>query len=294
MKKFLSLLLAAVMVCSCAVALAARYDDPVADGTNATLRTGLEEAPFLVDYSDKNNPTASQRTDLWIQVDAIGQIDATVPLVLVFKTNIDGGEATTGSNYGITNQSSADLVVTQIDTTEYAPEINDKNEKMTLVKYDGTLNRDNYAVLLTTTAEKGTGASTTGWDLYTKQYKNDKLQGGLFELKRGEYTAIDASMKTGELSFVTSRKEGTGENAGKDAGMDETKGVKLLTVAYTVAIDTSDAKGDVILGAYKGTESSTNVDGNFTANNMNYTYQAVGAEGDEGEITVFKTQIPTP
>jgi len=239
MKKLIALLLVVMMLGS-TVAFA---------DTNASI------APYAPeDYKTDGSVLDTPKTELWLQVDATGQIDVTVPLVLVFKTDIDGGKATSPDTYMFTNHSSADLVVTTIVTTD-GDKTDDKPTTLELVAYDDTttLLEDQYMVKLSVPADVdlGTGASTTGWDLDTTPHTNDKANGGLFELKKaaanageaGTTTQVIVDMSTGPLSFITKR---TTDAAGNDTGMDTTMGVHLLTVTYTVAIDTSDTVGSDI------------------------------------------------
>lgn len=235
MKKIVSLILAVLMIASLTVtAFAADFEVREADDK------------YTADASTMNTP----QTELWLQVDATGQIDVTVPLVLVFKTDIDGGIADTGTNYGITNSSTADLVVTNIAVEEVA--FSAEAQPMDLVAYNTeNLAEDKYKVQLSVAEDVVKGKFTSGtnsgtYDLYTATHENAAKAGGLFELKKadanatsGKFTAIKADMSTGKLSFVTSRKTDADE-------MDANKGVKLLTVTYTVAIDTSDAIGSDI------------------------------------------------
>lgn len=248
MKRLIALVLVVLMLGSTA-ALAdsnARIDPfTTADNNNNTYHAD----GFVLNNDDGKGP----QTELWLQVEASGQIDVTVPLVLVFKTNIDGGDATTADNYMITNNSRADLVVTDIKT---ATNNNKDDNPMSLVTFgDGAKpERDEYKVQLSVDKAKvvvGTDAAAVNgmWDLKTNAHHGSAVNGGLFELKKAELndakemtgtpTVVTASMVTGELSFVTAMT-GTGDSA----AMDTTKGVQLLTVSYTVAIDTSDV-GDI-------------------------------------------------
>lgn len=229
MKKFLSLVLAAMMLLSCTVAFAAGETFEVRETDDKWTGT---------DVASINTP----ETELWLQVDADGQIDVTVPLVLVFKTNIDGGSANTAETYKLTNNSTADLVVTSIAT---AVEDKSASNPMTMVAYSATPTEDQYKAQLSVGSGVALGSKNeSAWDLRTATHSNPALDGGLFELKKatpngaGTPTVVKADMTTGKLSFVTSRTEAD--------VLDTTKGVKLLTVTYTVAIDTSDAIGSLI------------------------------------------------
>lgn len=227
MKRIVSLILAIMMIAALAIG---------ASATSFEVREADDK--YTTDASTLNTP----KTELWLQVDATGQIDVTVPLVLVFKTDIDGGSATSPNTYKITNNSTADLVVTNIEVAE---EAKSEANPMTLVAYSATPTEDQYKVQLSVdnSVVKGTG-STGAFDLHTTSHEVDAIAGGLFELKKataegvGTSTIVTADMTTGKLSFVTSR---TGDDE-----LDTAKGVKLLTVTYTVAVDTSDAIGTTI------------------------------------------------
>lgn len=241
MKKFLAIILATMMLLSSA-AFATEYKENIEVRETTDNYTGS-------DVTSIDTP----KTELWLQVDATGQIDVTVPLVLIFQTNIDGGTAQSPDTYKITNNSTADLVVTKI-AVAVEPQVNndpnsqDDDNPMELVAYTATPTEDQYKVQLSVNLNSdgvvlGNYTGNTGkWDLFTPAYENLAKNGGLFELKKaakngaGTDTRVYADMSTGALSFVTKRIE-------DDTAVDTTKGVKLLTVTYTVAIDTSDAIG---------------------------------------------------
>lgn len=244
MKKGIAMMMAAMMLMTGTNALAA--SDTITNGKAADGSSGTTISAYdTVQYADDAglDQSGKMATELWLQVDASGQIDVTVPLVLIFQTNIDGGQANTASSYKIRNNSSADLVVTSIETA------NAEKTGMTQVAYkDSGLAQDTYGVKLSvgSDVEVGTDAFNP-WDLNTKSHKNAAIDGGLFKLKKAESngngtdTIVDITMNTGKLSFVTSRTS-------KDA-LDKTKGLQLLTITYTVALDTSDAVGEIIKGA---------------------------------------------
>lgn len=265
MKKFFALLLAAMMILSCATAMAADPSDTIENTDKDTFKNDTADVVASddadldvydsVEYTDGKDTfgeKGSMATELWLQVDATGQIDVTVPLVLVFQTNIDGGTATSPDTYKITNHSSADLVVTKIETTQVTTAAG--KQPMTMVSYATTdLAEDTYAVQISdVSGVQGVQGAAT-YDLMTPAFAGDALKGGLFELEKapanhnsasdsqGTVTNLDVTMRTGRLSFVTSRTA--------TDGFDTTKGIQLLTIKYTVAIDTSDAIGEVIDGA---------------------------------------------
>jgi len=277
MKKFFALLLAAMMILSCATAMADHdtiintdistlqdTSEDVVEATNADL--DVREA--VTSYSDTTafDTEGEMATELWLQVDATGQIDVTVPLVLVFQTNIDGGKATSPSTYKITNNSTADLVVTTIDVQPVAAKsgLDYSNQPMTLDPWqDADVEQENHYVArlaVGAAVAKGNGDSSTDvqntgvYDLSIAKHQLARWNGGLFELAKatqgtgnaytGKDTAIALTMKTGPLTFVTSREAGTDGDV-----MDLDKGVQLLTIKYTVAIDTSDAIGEEVTTA---------------------------------------------
>ncbi len=269
MKKLISFLLVIMMLCSMSVSAFAADGEPeavpAAPADISTIAVGEATHNFKV---DNNLTTASQETDLWLQVEASGQIDVTIPLLLVFKTNIDGGAATEATNYKLTNNNNANLVVTKI---EAKAEPKGDNNPMTLVDWQNPLNEDEYKVKLNARA---TTYSINQFDLQDAQdtTKFDKAanEGGLFALNRtvngttGTDTIIRVDMETGKLSFVTTRTE-------DDTAMDDTQGVKLLTVTYTVAINTNNAYGEEITGEKYGTTGYE--DDNTPVNTpVEYTY----------------------
>jgi len=230
MKKFLALILATLMLLSC-----------TAFADNMSVSVGKDD---IAKFEGTTNTAKSQKTDIWLQVEASGQIDVTVPLVLVFKTNIDGGSATTPNTYKITNNSTADLVVTKIDT---AVTLKSDTNPMTIVAYTATPAEDEYKAQLSVGADVDAPSTENGkFDLSVASYSASALQGGLFEIKKatpagvGVVTPIAVDMATGKLSFVTTHES--------EGVLDTDKGVHLMSVTYTVAIDTSDAVGADIKG----------------------------------------------
>lgn len=244
MKKFLSLVLAAMMLLSCTAALAA----------NATFTVNTPTSQYDSDSTTATETSDSAvNTEVWLQVDAQGQIDVTVPLVLVFQTNIDGGETTTSNSYKITNNSTADIAVTKIGAVTVTE--SEATQPMDLVAYGNAAltTTDTYALKLNVAKKE---ADTTNhrlahaaYELDVQSIENsstsaDVKDGGLFQVYKGGDTAatvITASMKTGPLSFTTLRKDGT-----NGSELDTTKGLKLVTLTYTVGIDAQNAIGDTI------------------------------------------------
>lgn len=252
MKKILALILAAMMLLG-----------------GAAMATNMEEA-YVGDQDDfvkagtPDTTSASQSTDVWLQVEASGQIDVTVPLVVVFKTNIDGGSASTGNAYKIVNNSSAAIKVTEVKVQDQKTDVsgNGITSNMTMVSalpqadsatydqytltmkptdyyqnknYFTTADGENVYTYFTdvgTASEQGTfvktadGVQTQGlWRIE----RSDGAEGGSDE------SHINLTLSTSKLSFVTNQKS-------EDKPAVE-NGVKLFNVAYTVKIDDSTAVG---------------------------------------------------
>lgn len=244
MKKFLSLVLAAMMLLSCTSAFAADEDaldkDKTPAGlTDASTLTVKEPTSHFATENDKAADDSTSEnavnTELWLQVDADGQIDVTVPLVLVFKTNINGGSADTAETYKITNNSTANLAVTKIES------VPENGDTMKIMPWGSELDQDQYAVQFTA-YDKVDENNDYNFDFSAEEGKGNKEEadrkvGGKFQLLNNEAeTILDVDMKTGALTFVTKRIDGD-----TDTGMDVDYGVKLVTVTYTVGISTVDA-----------------------------------------------------
>ena len=216
MKKLISFLLVIMMLCSMSVSAFA--DNMTVDVSDA--------AKFDVATT---NDSATQKTDLWLQVEASGQIDVTVPLVMVFKTNIDGGDATEATNYKISNNNNANLAVTSITVEE------NSSDTIDLITYNANKTfskEDQYMVKMTVAATSGT---TKEFDLSNMPKDVAASEGGHFQLDKadrvtdtdGTDTVITVDMATSPLTFVTKTDDSTNKY-----------GVNLLTVTYTVAINT--------------------------------------------------------
>ena len=240
MKKLISLLLVVMMLCSISTVAFADDREPLVGDHSARFAVTKDTAG--------NDVSASQKTDVYLQVEASGQIDVTVPLVLVFQTNIDGGTASTGTNYGITNNSTAPLAVTSIVVA--VDETGAAGDVMVIVNYpaSGTPEKDKFAAKISANGySKDLNAIYTATN--SKDSKNS-VDGGLFQLPLDDattntvnesFTAVDMSMTTGKLSFVTGHSN--------DTTLNPTKGLKLLTMTYTVAIDAHNVKGGDIGGS---------------------------------------------
>lgn len=252
MKKFLAMLLAAMMLLSSVGALAEVQDD-------STLK--IKPAVNSRFYSDSTTE-GEVDTELWLQVAADGQIDVTVPLVLIFSTNVDGGKATEANNYKIVNNNDRSSI--SVDKIEVKK--NNNNSHMTLVNsYNNGWNdttRDQYYVTLTpSTTYTGSDATandvleTQVYDLYTavntpysKNGENEKSE-SLFRIGENSSVKLTANMVTTPLTFVTGitdeandtyLNKGEGEADAANSG----KGIELLTITYTVALeyDTVESK----------------------------------------------------
>lgn len=265
MKKVFALVLSLMMILCSVSALATEVTKEADTIVNANdgkaFDTNIKvHGDNTIRYRDAaaNDISGEAATELWLQVEASGQIDVTVPLVLVFQTNIDGGKATSPNTYKITNHSSADLVVTQIKVTDVV-ETEDKDQpKMEKVEWSDTaeLTENQYMAKLTVGEHVTLGAEQHGEYDLDGTYTGERHKGGIFELakagkndyEKGTDTPIALSMKTGRLSFITSRTEKTPKDDKSQLNdeMDTTKGIQLMTITYTVAIDTSDAYGEVI------------------------------------------------
>lgn len=230
MAKIISLILAVSMMFGCIPALASSSGAVVNEnGATDTIKGGAS--------------SGSLHTEMWLQVGAnwdgegasAGTIDVTVPLVLVFRTNIDGGSAQAPASYGITNNSSADVAVTGITVNDASGDV------LTLEKYGASYlptDFDRYGVELEV-------QSKAPWDMAAVKSSpaaETAINGGLFILPKanagvGVFTPITARMMTSKLSFVT--------DPATNAKLDASKGLKLMTVSYTVALDLSHGRETV-------------------------------------------------
>ena len=310
MKKTLAILLAVMMLLSTTAFATSASVDTITNGTADWFEDGentdtnadidVREGSSAVRYKDdaEYDIEGEMATEIWLQVEASGQIDVTVPLVLVFQTNIDGGDATSPDAYKITNYSTADLVVTKIATTLVAEDDTNNTQPMAMVAYSTTnLGEDQYAAQLSVdggAVELGKDETGT-YDLYTDAtettvlHEKDRTMGGLFEVKKATAagdavdTPISVAMKTGKLSFVTSRNvDDVKDDGAIEDEMDTLKGVQLMTITYTVAIDTSDAIGETI----------TTVDTMDDGGNIYYV-ERYGDETEHGKLVENTTSGAT-
>lgn len=236
MKKWITLVLALVLALCCAVALAENAEFEVYENNGQDILSTYNATP-----ADGEDP--SLETEVWLRVRAKGQINVTVPLVLVFETNIDGGYAKAPDPYTFKNNSTAELLITEMQVTEAA----DSNMKLVALEVvdadditEQSLATDTYVARVMTML-----SGSTPW-FYDLGVDGGKVEpsGNLVAIANlpvgGTGTYIPIEMATGPLSFVTKHVNGE---------LDATKGVKLFTVKYTVAIDTRNGVGETITTA---------------------------------------------
>ena len=265
MKKILALVLATLMLLSFTAFAEDNMTNTVSEGRN------FLQADSASDFGGADS--ATQRTDVWLQVEASGQIDVTVPLVAIFKTNIDGGKDTIADEYKIINNSSAAIKVTEVVVVDQKTDVsaNGQQTQMVMVAelpektstiYDQytltMLPSDRYATQEWATAKNVFTAFTaedTANDTKTFTLTKDNVEGkGLWRVeKKGaidsfnnklDESYIDLTLETSKLSFVTKQASKNDENI--------ENGIKLFTVTYTVKIDDSEAVGGDITGSMDG------------------------------------------
>lgn len=289
MKKFLSLLLAAMMLLSCASAMATHVDDDTTTQWMENVYVG--DQTLFSEVGGQNETSATQTTDVWLQVEASGQIDVTIPLVAVFKTDIDGGNETISDSYKIINYSSAPIAVTQVDIEDQNTNVtvNGKDSDMTMVETVNAANYDEYSLTMlpkdryttnpwsTAKNVKGdfTAATTNATTLAAKQkytltsngYSQKEAKGLWLVERKGavndsneklDESYINLTLTTSPLSFVTKQKSNNNGNI--------ENGIKLFTITYTVEIaDDAPVGGDI-----EG----------YGIGNYAYSYTGATTEGD--------------
>jgi hypothetical protein len=135
---------------------------------------------------------------------AASQISATVPLVLVMRTGIDGGSATVSdASYAIQNNSSM-----RVQLTEAAEQTAPGSPLTRLTNADLAAARDQYAIAFK--------------EDYTVSPRDIEVGTRYNPLER---------MSVSPLSFVTRQWDGTNEY-----------GVKFSTITYTLNIPSADAQ----------------------------------------------------
>lgn len=286
MKKFLAMLLAAMMLLSSVGALAAI--DPHENGAviSFDVDTGTDNSELEVendytsrykkeDWKQTDAANSTVKTELWMQVDASGQIDVTVPLVLVFSTNIDGGKAQEAANYVIYNNNTRNSVaVDKIEVTNGADNTQMTLQSKTTFNNEKNLgtgdDKRNYyyvvfepekntsdtsassangiGIAMDTKIHSGTQDTTDGpiyYDLYNATTANpvgkthynttDSTAVALMTIGQGGSINLKPTMETTPLNFVTA-------NFMEDA-QQFAHGVHLLNVTYTVGLQYMDAQG---------------------------------------------------
>jgi len=226
MKKLISFLLVIMLLSSISVSAFADNMDRFTD----------ENFAAQFDVKD-GNKTATQSTDVWLQVEAAGQIDATVPLMLVFKTNIDGGSCASPEKYGITNNSTAPLTVTTIKVNPDEIAKGTAGDKMTLTTTNA-VTTDSYGATISANGYSAREVKAI-YDTNDHQDFKKAVEGGLIKLpiedkdttETEAFTPIIVNMATGDFSFVTKHDE--------DGNLADGYGLKLLTLEYTVAINSN-------------------------------------------------------
>ena len=206
MKKLVSFVLAALLMLS-VVAFAASGD------------TTLEANPAITyTYSADNVNTGKVETYIYLKVKAEGQIDVTVPLFLVFATDVDGGKATEPSKYIIKNNNTESAVgVTKIAVTSGGGmKLTNQNGFNDAV---GAHEYDTYMVTLTTSAS----TYDLGNAPFTQETAGAALSG--FSIEKSESVNLKPEMQTTAIDFVTGDQY-----------------VQILTIEYTLGLiyDTVD------------------------------------------------------
>ena len=267
MKKIIALALALVMVMSCTLALAA--------DENMTNKVATTNSPFLVGTATTTDglfgyKDASQRTDVWLQVEASGQIDVTIPLVAIFKTNIDGGTSDISRQYKMINNSSAAVKVTKVVVTDDNAAVNMNGETGNNMVLKGELEEGAYNQYTLSILPEDRYQNTKFWasgvpknvgQHFTQEgntYTLDSAVDGKYEEQQGlwrvdyndkapagmDESYIDLKLSTSKLNFVTAQKKNN------DAAIEN--GVQIFHISYTVMIDDYNAAGGDIEGAMDG------------------------------------------
>lgn len=284
MKKFMAILLVAIMMLS---TVAFAEGSPL-DEAQDHSKLEINSADITSQYKDLtgNKTEGEVHTELWLQVKAGGQIDVTVPLVLVFSTNIDGGDATapTGTykiiNHNQTNSISVDKIAVSTNSG-----LADNVNMMDLVQYEQTADywkaaRDTYGVkLVPEFGDTGTAGnyspsfSHTEYDFAkivanpddydkTATDNNTRRDEVLFQIAENGFVDLNPSMVTSALTFVTQDVGDQTQDVGTKAG----RGVHLLNVTYTVGLKynvlTSEQMGTIT----SASESTDTINGEMSPN----------------------------
>ena len=202
MKKLVSFVLAALLMLS-VVAFAASGDPSLV----------VKDTSIIYNFTADNVNTGKVETYIYLEVIAQGQIDVTVPLFLVFSTDVDGGKAKEPSNYKITNNNKDSAVgVTRIHVTPSGTmELKVKNEFESAV---GAHAYDTYMVTLTASGET--------YDLGKLNFQEDTAGEALtgLSIPKDKEVNLQPEMQTTAISFIT----------GKD------QYVQIMTIEYTLGL----------------------------------------------------------
>lgn len=247
-------------------------DVPYEDYDPATGNATTADDMFI----DKNGKS-QQETDIYVKVRATGgQIDATVPLIIVVSTDISGTTtALTPSNYGITSYSSVDLRVTNVAVTVSAPDASTNVEWVlanptdlgfAATRWSGAAFAANDAAMNTVLNSKTSNGAKNAIaltlkglvldaanDLTTIQNSaaTDAAANTTFKIAKINPTAndgteikqtlpLDLQVRTSKLNFVTYTDDTDTTRAAK--------GVHALKITYTIDADVStNYKGEDIV-----------------------------------------------
>lgn len=204
------------------ISFADDYSDDTTDLTlqlyNANALTDMDEAGvvyvLLKSYDSETDNVIGDTIEMYISIKRVpSQINVTVPLVLVMKTNIDGGTVTDMGSYAIDNNSSM-----RVQLSKAAVEDNtDANSFGLLMEHDTSSTAINALV-----------------DKYRVTFKQNfeskpedlSADGTKVDGKPADVYNPIASIATSPLSFVTRDKDENGNDCG----------VHMATVNYTIRI----------------------------------------------------------
>lgn len=230
---------------------------------------GSSNATTAKDMFIDKNGDSQQETDVYVKVRATGgQIDATVPLIIVISTDISGTtKALTPSNYEIKSYSSVDLRVTDIDVAVSAPDqstgvewvladssVLDDIGASGIGRWDSVEGNDStwnakLNSMTTYGAKNAIALSLKGLVLDAENDLTDiddidpldgKAADNTFMISKINSTEtvqsldLDLQVRTSKLNFVTYN-----ETPGSSNG-DPDKGVHALKITYTIDADVED------------------------------------------------------
>ena len=237
---------------------------------NYTKYDGSSNATSADDMFQDVNGASQQETDVYVKVRATGgQIDATVPLIIVVSTDLSGTtKALTPQNYAIKSYSGVDLRVTNIGVTVSAPDASTGVEwalanhtALALSNaWDTDFETDDAAMNAKLNVMTGNGAKNAialslkdlvldvNNDLTTIQNAagSDPAADSTFKIAKIDNTTpvqtlnLDLQVRTSKLNFVTYRDDADTANLAK--------GVHALKITYTIDADVStNYKGEGIV-----------------------------------------------